>query len=102
MTEYKELQGVVKICGDYAAWHEISMYCEYVFGHRETLRDLDELVCEKLEIDLSELKDVELGQLEAAIREVVKEDKCDYCDIEIDTILCKFEHGKLVRTYLSI
>jgi len=102
MVEYKELQAVVRICGDYAAWHEIGIYCEYVFGYRDTLDDIGKAVCEKLDIDWDELENIELSDLEAHIHGIVQEDEGDYCDIEIKTVLCKIKDGEIVGTYLSI
>ena len=102
MTEYKELQGVKRICGDYAAWHEIGVYCEYIFGIPSTLGDIGESICEEMEIDWDNLDSVDPVELDKAVRKIVQEHDSDYCDIEIDTILCKFTDGKLVQTYLSI
>jgi len=102
MAEYKELQGVKRICGDYAAWHEIGTYCEYVFGHRETLGEIGENLCETLNVDWEDLDELSLEALENGIKKMVQDSDGDYCDIEIGTVLCKMENGKILKTYMEL
>jgi len=102
MVEYKKVRIVGRMCGDYAAFHEASIYCEYVFGHKETLSDIGEKVCEELELEWEEVEKLPLKALEAVIEKIVKEDNGDYCDTEIQNVLAKFEDGKFVEAYYTM
>ena len=103
-VEYKELQGVKRICGDYAAWHEIGTYCEYVFGHNYTLGDISENICEEADITWEELLEYPTDKMDALVKKIVEnsDDGYDYCDMEIGTVLCKMIDGKIVKTYMEL
>lgn len=100
--EYKELRGVKRICGDYAAWHEIGTYCEYVFGYPETIGDIGEGICESEDIDWDELENYPVDKMDALVTKIVQESEGDYCDMEIGTVLCKIDNGKILKTYMEL
>ena len=106
-VEYKKLIGVGQICGDYCAWHETSIYCEYIYGHPNTLGDnMGEKVCEELDIELEDLKRItdseKIKKIDTIVKQAVKDCDGDYCDMEDQTFLCLISDGNIIETYLEV
>jgi len=91
----KDVKVVLRACGDYVAFHEMSLYTEYVFGTTqntdifENIIDCDE-VSEEVKTLISKIWDgnVEITkeqqkELDSLVENFIKNYDGEYCDYEI-------------------
>ncbi len=96
MKDYKTVQGIVRICGDYCAWHETSLVVDYIFGDHPIQYDIFESIRD-FNSD-NKPKD----ELDEAARKYVENYNGDYCDYGIRTILLEYEDGNITNKWIAI
>jgi len=101
---FVKAKGIRRICGDYCAWHEASIYVEYVFGDLFFIGDeaYDYLI-EKLELDWSDddiLEKQDKVLLDKLVKEYMEDFERENCDKEIaDCVVEVNDNGKVLEVY---
>jgi hypothetical protein len=93
--EIEEVTVVLRACGDYVAFHEMSLYVEYVFGSVEYSEILEnviddgntpEEICKLIEEIWEDKKDISTEEqqiLDDLVEKFVSNYEGDYCDYAI-------------------
>jgi hypothetical protein len=101
--EFKEMEAVVSICGDYCAWHEASVYVDYIFGYSKYPESFEDEFCERLGIKHEDINKINDETRDNIYREIIEESEySDYCDYEIRKVICEFRENKIINTYMQI
>ena len=102
-SKFITVKGVLRICGDYCAWHEASVYCEWIFGTKYNYQgDLTEAICEKNDLSWDDYKLLTIPEQDTLAEKVVESDDGDYCDMEVFDILVEVSDGKIINKFMKV
>ena len=100
-------KAIVRMCGDYVAFHEISTSIEYVFGDYFSIDDNTyEYLLDKLNLDWADdeaLEKQDKTVLDSLVMEYLKEYERDYCDIALyDAVVELDNNGKVLDVFITL
>ena len=102
-NKFVTVQGVMRMCGDYCAWHEASIYCEWIFGDEYGYEgDLSESICESNDIEWEDYEKLSKSEKDVLATSTVEKYDGDYCDYDISSMVVEIQDGEILNKYMSV